>query len=123
MPKRIDLASTCLRRSARLANKPKRKYGLFADFLLAVIGACEVDINPHIFLTWANQYTQEINRKLDGILNHFGPMVFAENKEQNESYTFTDMLLQPDKWDFILVMIKDIESHEARSHWTLMKKS
>ena len=35
-------------------------------------------------------------------------MVFVE-KKQNESYTFKDMLLQPDKSYFILAMIKDVE--------------
>ena len=33
------------------------------------------------------------------------------------------MLLQPDKSYFVLAMIKEVESNEARSHWTLMKKS
>ena len=37
--------------SARLANKPKQKYGLFAKLLLAVLGACYVANNPHKFLT------------------------------------------------------------------------
>ena len=31
------------------------------------------------------------------------------------------MLLQPDKSDFILAMIKEVESHEFRIHCTLMK--
>ena len=34
----IDMASTGLRISSRLANKPRKKYGLFAKFSLAVIG-------------------------------------------------------------------------------------
>ena len=49
-------------------------------------------------------------------------MVFAENQEQNEYYTFKDMLLQPEKSDLILSMIKEVKAHEAISHWTLMKK-
>ena len=47
----IDLASTGIRKSDRLANKPKQKYGLFDKFALEVIGACEVYKNPHIFPT------------------------------------------------------------------------
>ena len=31
-------------------------------------------------------------------------------------------MLQPDKSDFVLDMIKDVEAHEARSHWTLIKR-
>ena len=79
----IDLESIGLRRSARLANKSKQKYGLFAKFLLAVLGACEVAENTHIFLTIANQHSQEINIHFNGTLNHFGTMLFAENQEEN----------------------------------------
>ena len=50
-------------------------------------------------------------------------MEFSANQEKNESYTFKDMLLQPDKSDLIPSTIKEVESHEARSHWTLMKNS
>ena len=81
-PKRIDIASTSLRRSARVANKPKPKYGLFDKFPLALILACEVANKPHIFLTISNKHIQEINRHFDGTLYHFGTMVFAENQEQ-----------------------------------------
>ena len=73
----IDIASTGLGRYSRLANKPKQKYGLFDKFILALIVSCEVDNNPHIFLTRANQHIQEMNGHFDGTLNHFGPMVFA----------------------------------------------
>ena len=51
MPQMIYLASTGLRRYDRLANKPKQKYGLFDKLSLALVLACEVDKNPHIFLT------------------------------------------------------------------------
>ena len=83
MPNMIDLGSTGLRRSAKLANKTRQKYGLFAKFLLSLIRACEVAKNPHIFITIANQNIQEINRHLDGTLNHYGPMLFAANQEQS----------------------------------------
>ena len=33
------------------------------------------------------------------------------------------MLLQPDNDDFILPMIIEVEAHEDKSHWTLMKNS
>ena len=86
--KMIYLASTGLRGYSRLDNKSKQKYGLFAKFSLAVIGACEVAKNPHILLTRANQHIQEINRHFHVTLNHFGLMVFAYNQEQNRSSTF-----------------------------------
>ena len=80
----IDIVSTGLSRSVRLANKPKQKYGLFAKFSLALIGACEVANNSHIFLTRVNQHIQEINRHFDGTLNHFGLMKFAANQEKKK---------------------------------------
>ena len=55
VPKMIDLVSTSLRVYARLDNKPKQKYGLFAKFSLSVIGRCEVAKNPHLFINLANQ--------------------------------------------------------------------
>ena len=44
----LDMASTGLRRSEILENKPKQKYGLFTKFSLAVVGACEMTKNSHI---------------------------------------------------------------------------
>ena len=39
-------------------------------------------------------------------------MVFRKKQEQNESYTLKDILLKP-----------ELETHEFRSHWKLMKNS
>ena len=72
--------------------------------------------DPHIFLTREKQHIQESSRNFNGTLNHYGPMEFSANQEKNESYTFKDMLLQPDKSDLIPSTIKEVESHEARSH-------
>ena len=41
-----------------------------------------MDKNPYIFLTGENQHIRDINKKFDGTLNHYGPMVFAENQEK-----------------------------------------
>ena len=49
-------------------------------------------------------------------------MEFAENQE-NESYTLKDMLLQLDKSNFIIAIVKKVEPHKARNNWTLMKNS
>ena len=83
MPKMIDLAPTGLRISARLANKIKQKYGLFAKLSLSVVGACEEANNTHIFLTISNQHIQEIHRHFDGSLNNFCPIISAAIQEKN----------------------------------------
>ena len=68
---------------------------------------------PKIFINRANQHIQEINKHFNGTLNNFGTTIFEENQEKNESYTFKDMLLQPDKSNFILAIVKEVEAHEA----------
>ena len=82
-----------------------------------------MDKKPQMFLARANQHTQEINTHFDETLNHFDPVLFVENQEQNESYAFKYMLLQPYKSYFILDIIKEVESHESIIHWTLIKNS
>ena len=79
----IDPESTDLRRSDRLYNKPKHKYRLFAKLSIAVVGSYNVALKIHIFLTRENQHTQVININFDRTLNHFVPMIFVENQEQN----------------------------------------
>ena len=49
--------------------------------------------NPPTFLTVNNQNIQKINRHFDGTLNNFVPILFSANQEQNESYTFKELLL------------------------------
>ena len=55
MPNMIDLLWNGFIRSARLANKPRQNYGLFDTLSLAVIGACDVADNSHIFITRKNK--------------------------------------------------------------------
>ena len=71
MPRIIDFSSTGICQPSRLENESKQIYGIFSIFLLAVIGSCDGTKHPHIFLTRANQYIQEINKNLYGTLNNF----------------------------------------------------
>ena len=54
-------------------------------------------------------------------MNHLIPMIVEENKEQNESYIFKNVLLRPDNTDFIPSIIRGAEAHKTRIHWTLIK--
>ena len=54
----IDTGLTGLRRSDRLADQPKQKYGIFAKFSLAVIVACKLAENLHTFPLIENQDLQ-----------------------------------------------------------------
>ena len=48
-------------------------------------------------------------------------MVFVTNIEQNESYTFQEMMKQDDKIEFITAMLREIDNHESPDHWNLMR--
>ena len=51
------------------------------------------------------------NQNFDGTLNALCPMELLEEKENNESYTFGQMLKQPDAADFIHAIIKESDGH------------
>ncbi len=44
-------------------------------------------------------------------------------KENNECYTFKEMLLQPDKREFLEAMLKETNEHESRGHWLVVLRS
>eukprot|EP00957_Ditylum_brightwellii_P034614 2624668-Ditylum_brightwellii.AAC.1 len=69
-------------------------------------------------------YNIEVSNALyDESVNLLHPMAFAANQQQNETYTFRDMMKKPDHKDFIMAMLKEIEVHERREHLTCMLKS
>ena len=74
-----------------------------------------------VFAT-VNKY-HAANRCLDGTLNYLHPMAYAAGKENNETYTFKEMLKQIDAPDFIEAMLKEANDHEERKHWTVIPRS
>ena len=56
------------------------------------------------------------NQSFDSTLNALHPMALLAEKESNESYTFCQMLKQPDAADFIHAMIKEADDHESCDH-------
>ena len=47
-----------------------------------------------------------VNTQFDETINQMHPMVFAADQEQNENYTFREMLKQEDSNAFIQAMVK-----------------
>ena len=62
------------------------------------------------------------NQNFDSTLNAIHPMALLAEKENNESYTFGQMLKQPDDADFIQEMIKEADDHESRDHWDVVPR-
>ena len=51
-------------------------------------------------------------QNFDSTLNALHPMAFLAENENNELYTFGQILKQPDDADFIHAMIKEADDHE-----------
>ena len=134
MPQIVDLASSGLRRSPRLSKlteraqasndkEAKANYGLCSMMNAMATKASDMK-DLTISLQQPAIYNIEVSNALyDNSTNWIHPMAFAANQQQNETYTFRDMMKQPDQKDFIAAMMKEIEVHEGRNHWTCIKKS
>ena len=62
------------------------------------------------------------NQNFDSTLNALHPMSLLTEKENNESYTFEQILNHPDADDFIHIMIKDTDYHKSRDHWDVVPR-
>ena len=60
------------------------------------------------------------NRCVDGTIHSPHPMMFLDDKKNNETYTFREMLKQEDSVDFIQAMIKEACDHETQGHWKVI---
>ena len=70
-------------------------------------------INTHAhdaYLTVVESY-HAANHCFDNTLNCLHPMVLAAGKENNETYTFQQMLKQEDSADFVTAMLKEVQDH------------
>ena len=65
---------------------------------------------------------QYLNSYYDGTLNLIQSSVLVSSSvgTDNDTYTFSQMLKQEDKHEFIKAMMVEIDDHERRGHWTLM---
>ncbi|KAL7524001.1 hypothetical protein ACHAWF_000781, partial [Thalassiosira exigua] len=133
MPSIIDLATAGLRRSTRQRSKPER-FG-FASILTRVCAFGLVMTSlwapnhdtarfppDNLAFATVNGF-QAANKCFDGTLNCLHHMALAVGKENNESYTFCEMLKQPDAHLFPEAMTKEIQDHEQRGHWEVVPRS
>ena len=92
-------------------------FGLLTICCLVTLSQVQLTYGqPKIFLTRAMYYMERASTFFDSSINSVHEMVFSAIKEQNECYTFKEMLQQEDKADFIDAMIKEVQDHETRDH-------
>ena len=133
MPSIIDLANSGLRRSNRKRTQPI-KFGFITA--LSVICSLGMVLSSNwaptstplhdraqnlVFATIAKWHTA--NQCFNLTLNHLHPMALLAGKENNETYTFKEMLKQEDAPQFIDAMRKEVQVHEERDHWEIIHRS
>eukprot|EP00957_Ditylum_brightwellii_P202521 15330529-Ditylum_brightwellii.AAC.2 len=134
MPQMVDLQTAGLRRSSRAvksineameSNDPEvKKIFSFTCMLKATVESlASFSQISNSVLGYAIYHTDVSNNLYDSTLNGMHPMAFVANQQQNETYTFKDMMKQDDAKAFIAAMLKEVEVHENRNHWTYMLKS
>ncbi len=79
--------------------------------------------HAHACVTLAVHQCNVINVNFDGSINAIHHMALAADKSNNEVYTFCEILKQDDAADFVKAMNKEIQDHEFREHWEVIKRS
>ena len=99
----IDLATTGLRRSPRNQKvTSKRIFGLFTLFCFCTSQTVKPLTRDQSIFSRTISHVENCNSLFDETLNKIHPVVFVTNLEQNESYTFQEMMKQDNKTEFII---------------------
>ena len=61
-----------------------------------------------------------VEKNFDGTLNFLAHYVFAAGKENNETYTFHEMLKQDNCNDFVDAIQVEVNAHQTREHWEII---
>jgi hypothetical protein len=144
MPEYLNLQEAGLRRSGRNRQATtkaqqvdqgskegaalRKTYGvLFSLFCFATIAIGAMTTNtisavqqPKAFFAQTVDRWEMANTLYDETLNDMHHFCYAAITNENDSYTFKNMLQQPDKAEFVKAMTKEVEAHESREHWTAM---
>ena len=132
MPTMVNLESSGLRCSSRIASGPKKHYNFFSGIskfcvfgvlLLSKIIQPSVDFS-HVqeSVNAAIHHCNVINANVNRSLNEIHHMGLAAGKSNNENYTFREMLKQDDASQFIKAMGKESNDHSSRVHWEILKR-
>lgn len=102
----------------------QRMFSLFtAGFVLVASLTTSMTEKPVSLVQKVAYYTEQANTLFDGTLNKVHNMAFTAVGDSNDVYTFREVLKQEDLPDFISAMVKEVEDHESRDHWTLIPRS
>jgi len=146
MPKRMNLHEAGLHRSPHLqeleakklhkkahvtwATKATRVISLFTLYSLITDGKIDMpayNISPTATLSeHAACCLHKVNELYEGTFNSICAYAFstiALDMTNNEVFTYTKAMQQPDAPQFIEAMDKEIDDHQSRGHWDIVKRS
>ena len=126
LPSMINLETVILRCSPRiLAQDERPKRMVLFTILLIVNNAAAISVSVlntvSSYATKAIHYMEKVNRICDGIPNFTHQFSFATSLADNKSYTLKEALKQEDTDEFTQIMLKEVDAHEKKKQWTLMK--
>jgi hypothetical protein len=135
LPDLNDLTCRRSSRTRRLTSKAKdsnnstvrRIFSLFVA-CTTIFGAIEAtpadtDYSSMSLLNKVALHTQRVNTHFDGTINKLHHAVLMADGGDNDTYHLKDMLKQEDKSEFISAMVKEVQDHESRNHWTVLPRS
>ena len=132
MPDMINLETAGNRRSPRLSSQKQKNYSLFsaasrfctAGLVLATLLCSPVTVFSHgqACINTAVHQCNMVNANFDGTFNEIHHMVLAAGKSNNECYTFREMLKEDDAAEFVKAMEIEVNAHEKRDHWEVVKR-
>ena len=123
-----DINQMTQRRSSR-ASKPSWKAKQTSDKTvkrmlgMATVFTTDEKFDPNKALYSFVTHMQNINKLFDDTINVSHFYIFNVVAETNDVYTLSQMLKLGDIREFVLAMIKEIQEHESRGHWELVKRS
>ena len=133
MPKMINLEASGLRRSPRIAVQERKNYScitVFARFCAFGVTVAAALSNPvPVFshgqarVNAALHECDVINTNFDKSLNHLHHMALAAGQTHNEVYTFSEMLKQDDRKEFVAAMETEVRAHEEKKHWEVVPRA
>jgi len=79
--------------------------------------------HPTTSIEKAIAHMSVVSQHFDGTINYLHPMALATKNSSNDTFTVKEMLKQGDHLEFIQAMIEEVDAHESRNHWSLMRRS
>jgi hypothetical protein len=106
----------------------RRMFGLFVACTAMASGLLETCQSSNLpssasIVQKVALHTERLNTHFDGTINTLHHAVLTTAFGDNDMYTMKDMFKQNDSAKFIQAMVKEVDDHVSRDHWTLYPRS